>query len=106
MILKTGVNPFGIQPPLLLALIVADKIWNDLGRELFVTSLNDGEHSRTSLHYAGCAADLRTNYFDHNQKTLAANRLKNYLGNNLDYDIVVESDHIHIEYQPKYRNAL
>lgn len=105
MQLKRGVNPFGIRPELLLALMVADQVWRNHGQELVVTSLNDSRHSRTSLHYAGAAADLRTHYFTDKIKALVAAELREALGQNPDYDVVLESDHIHIEFQPKLRTA-
>lgn len=101
MKLKTGVDPVALAPQLLLALYVADGIWRELGEELVVTSLNDSKHSHTSLHYAGMAADLRTRYFSPAQVNNAAARLREALGTNPSYDVVVESDHIHLEYQPK-----
>lgn len=101
MVLKQGVNPMRLQPELLLALLVADGVWRGVGQELVVTSLNDSKHSNGSLHYAGCAADLRTRYFTGDQVLLVADTLRDALGNCKDYDIVVEADHIHIEYQPK-----
>ena len=103
MKLKKGVNSAGIRPELLLALVVADGVWQQVGQELVVTSLNDSRHSRTSLHYAGCAADLRTHYFTDAQATEVAAALRESLGDSPDYDIVFESDHIHIEWQPKRR---
>ena len=104
MKLKKGVTPNGLMPQLLLALMVADQVWADNGQELVVTSLNDSKHSRTSLHYAGCAADLRTRYFDPDQVETIAELLREALGNCPDYDVVVESDHIHLEWQPKRRD--
>ena len=99
---KQGVNPFGIKSELLLALTVADSVWARNGQELVITSLNDGKHSQTSLHYAGCAADLRIwNFTD---VDAVAEILREDLGRNPDFDVVVETDHIHLEYQPKYRS--
>jgi hypothetical protein len=105
MQLKTGVRPTGLRPELLLALIVAAEVWKSLDEELVITSLNDSKHSATSLHYDGRAADLRTNYFTDEEKQHAAAKLRSALGSNPDYDVVVESDHIHLEYQPKRRDA-
>ena len=91
----------GIRPELLFALNVADIVWMERGQELVLTSLGDGKHSKASLHYSGNAADLRTNYFDSDEKKSAASSLKSKL--NIDYDVVVEKTHIHLEYQPKLR---
>lgn len=102
MKLKKGVNPSGIRPELMLALFIADGVWAGLGEELVVTSLNDSFHSKTSLHYSGQGADLRTRYFT--DVEVAANELRTALGNNPNYDVIVESDHIHLEWQPKRRD--
>lgn len=101
---KKGVNPFGIRPELLLALVVADQAYADVGVEMVVTSLNDGKHSQASLHYAGCAADLRI--WDVTDVKGLAEKIRVNLGENVDFDVVVEKDHIHLEFQPKYRSAL
>jgi hypothetical protein len=99
MRLKKGVNPMGIRNELMIALIIASDVWKENDRGLVITSLNDSNHSKTSLHYSGCAADLRSRYFE-NPEQIAVD-LRNRLGNNPDYDVVVEKDHIHLEWQPK-----
>lgn len=96
------VNPFGMTAELLFGLIIADQVWKENGKELVVTSLNDGKHSVTSLHYSGNAADLRTRYFS--DPELIAGLLREKL-QNTDYDVVVESGHIHFEYQPKRKKS-
>lgn len=98
---KPGINTTRVQPELNLGLFVADGVWRGHGHELVITSLNDGKHSRTSLHYAGQAVDLRTNYFS--DPHLVAADLRAALGENPDYDVVVEETHIHFEWQPKFR---
>jgi hypothetical protein len=103
---KEGVNPFGIRPELMIGLIIIDNIYKNFGPELVVTSINDSKHSLTSLHYSGQAADLRTHYFTGaTQVSLVAEAIRDALGRNPDYDVVIEKDHIHFEYQPKYRGA-
>jgi hypothetical protein len=104
MKLKTGVITTGVAPELIVALMVAAAVWRRHGQELVVTSLNDSRHSVSSLHYAGAAADLRTHYFQEGIADQVAADLRQSLGNNPDYDVVVESDHIHLEWQPKRRN--
>jgi hypothetical protein len=69
---------------------------------MVVTSVNDGSHSYSSLHYSGCAADLRIrNLPEHTMPEDVANEIKERLGK--DFDVIVEKDHIHMEYQPKKR---
>jgi hypothetical protein len=79
--------------------MVADEIWRDLGAELVVTSLMEGEHRNGSKHYVGDAADLRSRYFSEEKKLQAVRRLRASLGD--DYDVVVHSTHIHCEYDKK-----
>jgi len=72
-------------------------------RAVWITSGADGKHMATSLHYKNRAFDVRIwNIAGGNGKEEAAAwviRLKSTLGNN--YDVVLESDHIHIEFDPK-----
>ena len=104
MQIKEGVIVQGVRPELLIGLMVANDVYRDYGQDLVVTSLLDSKHSQTSLHYSGCAADMRTRYFkDREQVEEVAAEIRTRLGNSPDYDVVVESNHIHMEYQPKYR---
>ena len=112
MRLKKGVKIQGITPELLFGLFVANEVYKEHGRELVITSLNDGYHSLTSLHYSGNAGDLRIYYFDTDENKIKyfpkdetkslQNEIKKRLS--IDYDIVIEEDHIHLEFQPRRRN--
>lgn len=94
---KKGVRLHGAEPELLFAVVVAERLWAELGfGDLVVTSVIDGEHIRGSLHYTGNAADLR---LPRGSKVTAARELRKALG--ADYDVVLERDHIHVEFQPK-----
>lgn len=100
MILKPGVKFDGVQPETLKAMAEADVIFKPYG-EVVVTSLLDGTHSPNSLHYSGYAFDLRTRHMAHDQIAAASKDLHERLGP--DYDVVVEGDHLHVEYDPKWR---
>ena len=97
----SNVNSNGIRPELVLALFIADQVYDGNGKNLVITSLNDSHHSKTSLHYSGAAADLRTNYFTNEESRKVVRDLHMRLNN--DYDVVLEEDHIHLEFQPKRR---
>ena len=97
MFLKKGVNIQGMSTELLYGLNVADAVYKELGYELTVTSVLDGRHSLTSLHYAGNAADLRIRGVSDPQAIV--DMLKARLG--VNFDVLLESNHIHIEYQPR-----
>lgn len=94
--IKEGVRLHGIRPEMVLALVIADQVYERLDHELVVTSVIDGKHSRTSLHYVGAASDLRLPGGD---GIVVRDRIAHCLGP--DYDVVLEDDHIHIEWQPK-----
>ena len=91
-----------ISPGMLLGLIVADQVYTEFGYECIVTSANDGRHSPTSLHNNNDAIDLRTFHIATLEHLLdIVDEIKKRLG--IDYDVVLESDHLHIEKQPKRR---
>lgn len=97
--IKPGVDVFGIRPEVVLAIVVAERIWNSYGLGLTLTCSRDGKHSETSLHYAGAAVDLRTHGMASDALAEAVRTLKGALGR--DYDVIIEPDHLHLEYQPR-----
>lgn len=99
MQIKDGVIMAGLKIEMQKVLIAADLIWKDLGEELVITGALDGTHSAGSLHYYGYALDLRTRYFNEDQKHVAGVGLRDELGG--DYDVIVHGSHIHVEYDPE-----
>ena len=97
--LKTGVRVLGIRPELLLAVIVAERAYAEAAADCVITACVDSKHSRGSLHYSGAAVDLRTNNLHPGEADKIIARLRACLG--ADFDVLLESDHIHIEFQPK-----
>lgn len=97
MLLESGVSIAGIQPELVLSLIIADAIFTRHGHPMVLTSVVDGEHMHGSLHYVGAAADARRP--DAGAESLTTT-LARELGEN--YDVILEDDHIHWEFQPKH----
>ena len=95
---KEGVLLRGVKPELNLALQIAASYYDRKGiGDMFVTSLLDGVHSRGSLHYVGYAADLRIWNIDEVESFTEG--LAEELGP--EFDVVLESDHIHLEFKPK-----
>jgi len=97
MKIKPDANIQGIKIEMRPVFIHADRIWKKYGQPLTVTAGMDGEHSAVSLHYYGYAVDLRTRDFNKTQKAKCADELRVALGT--AYDVVVEKNHIHVEYQ-------
>lgn len=89
-----------IQPMVWWALEIGRWIASEVGLdELEITSGPDGSHSWTSLHYAGCGADVRTRDMSDAQRRRFLERWREELGH--DFDVVDESSHAHLEWQPK-----
>lgn len=101
MFLKENVKVQGFRPEALIAVMVAKSVYQEEGIPFTITSMLDGKHSSTSLHYAGCAFDIRTRIIPEDKQPIIANKIRERL--TVDYDVVLEKTHIHIEYQPRYK---
>jgi len=106
MKLKRYTNILGLKAEILLGATIADGVYRDtMGQGVTITSGVDGKHSYASSHYLGYAVDLRTRYDDRSEqwskgvKNHLVQELKSRLG--ADFDVVMHSTHIHLEYQPK-----
>lgn len=98
MYLKPGVQAKGIGNEILEAILTAQAVYIEAGQQFIITALMDGKHMPDSLHYKGMAVDLRTRELFNTTPQNIVNLLKARLG--YKYDVVLESDHIHIEYDP------
>lgn len=98
--LKVGVDFANVAAPIWWALGQAKVVFELNGKDLIVTSLRDGVHSKGSLHYKGLAADIRTRHLERGQAHSLTAELYEIL-NPAGFDVVLEKDHIHIEYDPK-----
>ena len=94
-----SVNIWGLDVKMQPVLKHCDRIWKHYGQELVITSARDGLHSAGSLHYYGLAVDCRTRYFDDITKKAVAAEVKEALGS--DYDVILHSTHLHVEYDPE-----
>lgn len=101
IVYKEGVRIRGIRPELWLAIKAAEDSFDFLGQQLVVTSIVDGVHSSTSLHYVGHAFDCRTKHLSPERRLVILDDLKQRLAPLGDFDVVLETDHLHVEYQPK-----
>lgn len=97
--LKPGCRVAGLRPEMLLGLIIAEQVFTGHGASLVVTEATGGKHKLGSLHFVGLAADLRTRGVPVLTVQEIAADLRSILGP--QYDVVVEADHVHLEFQPK-----
>jgi hypothetical protein len=101
MKLKPGVNAEGVQPPTWYMLGVAEMVYSEFNEEMVVTSLTDGIHPDVkNIHGRGYAADLRIAGLAPDRPKDIRDELQRRLFP-LGYDIVLEADHIHAEWDPK-----
>ena len=96
MLLKPGVDISRLARPIRRVLCPLDSLFDKYKEELVITSTYGGNHLPCSLHYANLAIDIRLP--KKNLKEIVT-EIKDILGK--DYDVVLERDHIHIEYDPK-----
>jgi len=103
---KKGIDMTGAQPQTVHAMHVLDSVYAKHGYdECWITSINDGTHSRGSRHYIGLAFDARS-------KTIATLTdkfdiladVRRALG--YQYDVLLEhvgsdNEHYHVEFDPK-----
>ena len=89
----------GLKPETVIGIMIANTISARMfdGRDITLTSVTDS-HSPPSLHPEGYAFDLRTRDLSNWNKVEFAKQLVEELGG--EWDVVVEKDHIHVEFDP------
>lgn len=99
--IKDGVRLQGLRPEMIVALIVANDVFREMGFDCVVTAGVDGSHSRGSEHYKGDALDFRTRHIATGLHKDIGEKIQARLGK--DYDVVMEQNppHAHLEYDPK-----
>ncbi len=101
--LKPGVSLQGLQPQTVIAVMVAEWLFDGIKVPCVITSGHDSNlHKSTSLHYKGLAVDIRLPSFYNGTPELdkiMSDNIRLNLGK--EYDVVLEKDHIHVEYDPK-----
>lgn len=97
------VNILGLKPSMFEVLGIIElccQIANGDNYQVTITSAKDGVHSPDSLHYVGLAVDIRTK--DMSSVANSAKWINKFLNvNGKLFDVVIEIDHIHIEFDPK-----
>lgn len=96
MLIKAGVDISRLNREIRRALQIVSDILDLYGQDIVITSTYEGNHGAGSLHYANDAVDVRDPkpYIPDFENKVEA-------GLSVDFDVVDEDDHIHIEYDPK-----
>ena len=103
---KKGADVSDLKRELWQAIHTIDPIFKKFGSDTTITSGCESVpgHSRKSLHYLGCAVDLRTRDIkteDEKWRVVVAIREK--LGDYFDVIYEAAPEHIHLEYDPRER---
>jgi hypothetical protein len=95
--------PTGLKPEITITIPVITGIAERFHKDVTLSSGIDRKHGAKSLHYVGLALDITWDQFDSSTEESAGMQFAKQLAARLGslYDVVVHSDHIHIEYQPK-----
>lgn len=95
----------GLKPEILFAVMAANEIYALAGGyDCVITSGTEPGPNRVkgSKHLVGYAVDLRTRDLDNKDEVY--NDLVDALGP--DYDVILESNHLHIEFDPQPLEAV
>jgi len=96
--LKLGVRlPPSIAIPIAHTIIV--EVFRELESDCVITSGREGVHKRSSEHYNDRALDYRIWGVVTRLRHALVERISHRLGN--DFDVVLEDNHLHIEFDPK-----
>lgn len=88
------------KPEMEYARRIIAAVWTKHGYQLTVTSGYDSDqHIANSLHYQGLAEDYRTRDVTPSDLDVMIAEVIAQLGSN--YDVIKETDHLHVEYDPK-----
>lgn len=96
MYFKDCVRVSGIQQETVLGIMICHQVFTEEKQKFTVTSVVDGTHKPGSFHYSGLAFDLRTYDLRGIGVLSMAQKLRDRLPS--EYQIIVESDHIHVEF--------
>lgn len=99
MKIKPGANYDDLTPRMKEACDVVEKEYEYEDYIAVLTSGKDGKHKDDSLHYTGNAGDYRTRHLRDDARDRIVARIRRALGR--DFDVILETDHLHIEYDPK-----
>ncbi|WMC01527.1 hypothetical protein [Microvirus D_HF5_137] len=95
---KPGVSVDGIKKEIITIICFLGYVFESMGKPLVITSCTDGKHMKGSKHYSGNAIDIRSRHLTKKEIDSLISRFKFWFDK--DYDIVLEKDHIHVEYDP------
>jgi hypothetical protein len=106
MRIKPGVQVGGLQPEMILALMIVEPILESYGQELVLTSVTDSEHSDMSRHYVGYGTDIRSR--DARRAGFNVTEIEDKMSAALgdEYYVKHEVHHFHLQFNGSPRQKL
>ena len=96
MLIKAGVDISRLNREIRRSLPWAEGVYDQFNKRFVITSTFEGNHGAGSLHYSNDAYDTELPVLD-------GKRIYQGMKDTFpeSFDIVLETDHIHVEYDPK-----
>jgi hypothetical protein len=100
MKIKPGVSIKQMSPQILIADMAAQEFCRTFCYDCVITGGCEPGHSTTGLHHSGMAHDYRTRDMTDLHKKYFEQHMRHCLQK--EFDVVMEKDHLHVEYDPKH----
>lgn len=100
MSIKHGVSVGELTPQACLAACITATVLARYGYGFVLTSGREGKHIPGSLHAKGKAFDFRSREIHEGEREDLFTEIREALGP--EFDVVVEKDHVHVEWDPDY----
>jgi hypothetical protein len=92
---KKNVRIGGVQPEMVVAMLLVEPVLDSYNQEMVLTEVTGGMHSETSRHYSGFAFDIRTWQLQEDETVdQCAEKIRDALGK--EYRVIVHDTHIHV----------
>ena len=97
--IKKGVSILGLKPEIILGFVIIKSAFNRHGYVCRLTSGVDGKHMNHSHHKKGLAIDIGIRGVPRDELEKIINECYECLGD--EFQLIVEGNHIHCEFDPK-----
>jgi hypothetical protein len=96
---RKSVQPLGLRPELLLALISVDGYFREASQDWYIIAGSEGAHTPSSPHYSGSAIQIDVIEADEDDFFGIAADLTDILPS--DFTVTAEISYITLEYSPR-----
>jgi len=102
VLVKNSVRFKAFHWPVIYMIGQLESAGDHIQKNMVITSANDSKHREGSLHYQDLALDIRIRHLNKSEIDPLMDFLNSKLNNGRKrYDVILESDHIHLGYDPE-----